>query len=138
VEISDPVKTVSDRLPNGRLEGGLFAKGNRLAKGNKNARRMSELRQTLLGAVDEVKLVQAFQKLQDLALAGDLAAMNLYLGYAIGKPTQAVEVTGAEGSPLGGGELSSIVMAALDRYPDARFAVAAELRHIRDTSSEEL
>jgi hypothetical protein len=133
--MESPADSTVSNGPNGaddgRSERGRFGPANRFGRGNPQARRQYELRQMLLDAVDRDKLVEAFGRLQDQAATGDLASLNLYLSYAIGKPTQAVELSGPEGAPLGG-DLVGLVMSALAGFPEARFAVAAELRAIRD------
>jgi hypothetical protein len=94
---------------------------------------MSELRSTLLRTVDPEKLKIAFEKLQELAISGDLPALKLFLSYAVGLPVALVEVTGADGQPFGGGgELQGVILAALERHPEARLSVAAQLRAVRD------
>jgi hypothetical protein len=111
--------------PNGRRT--WFKPGNQLARGNPNAVRMFELRRTLLGAVDPGQLVTAFKKLEGMAVNGDLNAMRLYFEYSIGKPTQAVELSGPGGESIGGDRLRLVVMAALANFPEARQEVAAGL-----------
>jgi hypothetical protein len=93
---------------------------------------MAEFRKTLLDATDRDNLLAVWRKLEQVALAGDLQAMNLYLQYTVGKPTQALELTGPEGQPLGA-DLIPTIMAALADYPSARWEVAAALRVARDS-----
>jgi hypothetical protein len=118
----------------GRSEGGRFGPANRFGRGNPQARRQYELRGMLLEAV-EPKHVQAIYKvLLKAAIGGDIQAARLVLEYALGKPAQSLELTGAEGASLGGDwvQFQGVIVSALAGFPDARLAVAAELRAIRD------
>lgn len=123
----------------GRAEGGQFARGNKLARGNPNNRRMGELRKVLLDAVEPRHVEGVYRVMLRAALEGDIAAARVVLDYAVGKPMQAVEVSGPDGGPLGGdlGQLQAVILAALARFPEARFAVAAELRAVRDAGPPE-
>ena len=84
----------------GRAPNGTFARGNQAAKGNPAFRRMMELRKSLLEAADSETVQALFRKLAELGLAGDVAAIRLYLEYACGRATQPVELSGPESTPL--------------------------------------
>ena len=127
----EPVRADFNREATERTTGGKFAPGNRIGRGNGNHVKMSQFRKILLDAADPTRLIEAFKKLESLAVEGDLAALNLYLAYVVGKPTQAVELTGADGGPLGS-DLIAVVMEALSNHPSARIDVAARLRAARD------
>jgi hypothetical protein len=124
------VKTVD----NGRTPGGRFALGNAFARGNPNTRRMHELRHALLAAVrpEDVQAVGA--KLLELARAGDIQAARLWLEFVVGKPSQAIELSGPEGEPVGldWDRLQTTLLTALTRFPEARVEVAMALRGLGD------
>jgi hypothetical protein len=124
------VKTVD----NGRSPGGRFARGNAFAQGNPNARRMHALRHALLAAVrpEDVQAVGA--KLLELARAGDIQAAKVWLEFVVGKPSQAIELSGPEGEPLGmdWDRLQATLLEALARFPEARVEVAMALRGLGD------
>jgi hypothetical protein len=76
----------SQRQPDGR-----FARGNKGGPGNPFARQAAQLRRALLQfqTEDDVRAVAA--KLYLLAMGGDVAAIKLYLAYAVGKPADPVD-----------------------------------------------
>jgi hypothetical protein len=118
---------------NGRSAGGRFAAGNAFAKGNPQARRMAELRRVFLDASSPEILTAMSKKLAMLALEGDVQALKLYLSYTLGQPTQAIELTGADGEPLGldWARAESAILSALKPFgDDARFAVALAIRGV--------
>jgi hypothetical protein len=120
---------------NGRTCDGRFARNNSLAKGNPAFRRMQELRKSLLEAADPATLQNLFRKLADLGMEGDTAAARLYIEHCVGKPVQALSLTGPDGEPLGGdlATLRTVIMSALDRHPAAKIEVAAALMRLRYT-----
>src|SRR3954466_6916760 len=85
----------------GRLTAGRFGAGNRFGGGNPNARRMFDLRKALLDSAKPEDVQAVGAKLAELAMAGDVQAAKLWLEYTVGKPPQAVELTGPDGSALG-------------------------------------
>lgn len=127
---------------NGHGDKGRFTVGNREARGNPNARKMFELRRVLLDApAASPNLVEAvFTRLCRMALGEpaedippDLEAMKLYLAYTVGRPMQAVEISGPDGEPLGGdfAALRGVILGVLARFPEARVEVAAALMRLR-------
>jgi hypothetical protein len=75
---------------------GRFVAGNRYGTrnpGNAMARRMAELRRTLVESVTPEETVAVFRKLYRLALDGDVAAIKLFLEYSAGKPVQGIELS---------------------------------------------
>ena len=116
----------ANHLPSGR-----FAPGNRLGKGNPVHRRMAELRAALVESAKPEYLEAIANKLAASAMEGDVAAAKLYLAYTAGPPPQQVEVTGADGEPLGvdWSRVERGILAALEPFGEgARFAVAVALR----------
>lgn len=117
---------------NGRGEKGYFAKGNRLAKGNPNNKRMYEIRRMFLDAVDTEAVAMAARRLCAMAQLGDLDAIKILLDYAIGKPPASLELSGPEGEPLDVniGKVQAVIIKALAPYPEARVRVAAALMEL--------
>ena len=102
---------------------GRFAPGNKLSPGNPNARRMHELRKSVLEAGTEEDIQAVIRKMAEMGKGGDVMAARCYLEYVVGKPTQAIELSNADGSAI---ELPSIVatiMVALGDDPAARAEV---------------
>jgi hypothetical protein len=44
----------------------------------------------------------------ELALAGDITAARLYLEYCVGRPVQALELSGPDGEKLGGDPVADV------------------------------
>ena len=78
-------------IPAGRTAGGKFAKGNTCGRGNPFARRLGAFRTAFLDAVSDSDVAEVAQTLRDLAVAGDVAAAQVFLAYAVGKPARVVE-----------------------------------------------
>jgi hypothetical protein len=74
----------------GRDERGRFTRNNLGGPGNPFARRVAAFRSTLAAAVTEEMIAAVVAKLTEAALAGDLAAIKLFLAYTVGKPAPAV------------------------------------------------
>lgn len=112
--------------------------GNRLSAGNRGshptARRMAELRAQFTECVTPEHLKGMYVSLTKMALGGDVAAIKLWLEYAIGKPVQALELSGPDGGSLGldVASLTRVVLVALAGHPDARLAVAEALGRVVD------
>jgi hypothetical protein len=124
---------------NGRLDGGRFAPGHQFAKGNPNARRMYALRKALLDSAGPDDVRRVGKKLLDLAEGGDVAAAKVWLEYTVGKPPQALELSGPDGEPLGVDwpRLQAVLLGALGRYPEAKVAVAVALRGLADDARDD-
>ena len=94
---------------------------------------MSELRRAILDAETPDRVAAVVEKMRVLALAGDTTAANIYIQTCIGKPLQAVELSGPEGEPLGLSlsTVTTVVLEAIKPYgPEARVAVAARLMEL--------
>jgi hypothetical protein len=123
---------------NGRAPGGKFAPGNSFGRGNPNLVKMHALRRRLLDTVDEDAMGRVAAKLVQTAESGDLDAIKILLSYTIGRPPQAIELTGADGTPLGldFSTIQAAILRALAGHPDARVKVAAELRTLIDVGGD--
>ena len=109
---------------------GYFQKGNNFSQGNSLARRTRELRQATLDAVTVEQVKAVITKLAELAGNGDVPAARVFLDHVIGKPTQALELSGPDGEALGQdmGKVLTTIQTALANLPEAKFALAAELQ----------
>jgi hypothetical protein len=76
---------------NGRDARGRFIPGNKGGPGNPFARKVAELRKTLVNFVTEDDMKHIAFVLKMKAEAGDIDAMKLLCQYVIGKPTEAVD-----------------------------------------------
>jgi hypothetical protein len=121
---------MNEPSPNGRNLDGRFAPGNVISQGNLGNKRMKELRRALLECATEEKVKAVEESLHELAVGGDVAAAKVWLDHVVGKPLQAVEVSGPDGQGLGVEVLMTAVLAALAPYPEARLAVAARLKGV--------
>jgi hypothetical protein len=75
----------------GRIEGGLFAKGNKIANGNPQAKRAHDLRKAAREAIAPEQIKALMEKYLGMALEGDLQAGRIVLEYTVGKPLPAVD-----------------------------------------------
>lgn len=113
----------------GRGDRGLFAPGNKAAAGHTGPRRQTELRRAFLDAASPERVKEVEASLFELAVGGDTTAARIWLEHAIGRPTQALELSGPEGGPLGldVANLTRVVLMALAGQPDAKLRVAEAL-----------
>ena len=108
---------------------GRFAPNNRAGLGNPNNRKMQQLRKALLDSAEPDDVRRVGKRLLVLAEGGDVSAAKVYLEYLIGKPPQALELSGPDGEPLLSEErLTAVIMSALSGFPEARVQVAVALR----------
>jgi hypothetical protein len=93
---------------------------------------MYELRQAALEAVGDEDIRAVMTSLLEQAKGGDVQAAKLALEYAVGRPAQAVELSGPGGAALDLdlGRLAGEILAALAGFPEARIVVAARLRSL--------
>jgi hypothetical protein len=93
---------------------------------------MHELRAALLDCATDKHVQALYASLLKAALGGDTAAAKILLEYLVGRPPQAVELSGPDGQSLGPdvAGLAVTILAALAPYPEARIAVAAKLKMI--------
>jgi hypothetical protein len=79
-----PPQTPAPQAETGRVAAGRFAKGNPGGPGNPYYRRQAQLKRVLLDAITDDEVRSVLQVLLGLARGGDLAAVKLYLQYAVG------------------------------------------------------
>jgi hypothetical protein len=116
------------------MRDGTFGKGNTFGRGgNPYLRRIHALKSKFLDCTTEADIEQLVATLRELSAKGDIAAMRLWIETVLGKPAQALALTGFDGGPLGGdlATLQTVIMAALSRHPAARVEVAAALMRLR-------
>jgi hypothetical protein len=87
---------------NGRGANGLFAKGNKLGTGNPLAKKHAEFKKALLDCATAEDIRDVFDMLLSAAKGGDIQAAKLLLEHLVGRPSQAIELTGGDG---GNGQL---------------------------------
>jgi hypothetical protein len=76
----------------GRDSNGRFLPGCRGGPGNPHARRVGKLRTQLLDYLTPQRLEQLLEGLFQAAVAGDVGAAKLLLGYSLGQPSPALEI----------------------------------------------
>jgi len=111
---------------------GRFGPGNKAGHSGPTRRRMQELRTELMNCASPEAVKEVFHKLYTLAMGGDVQAAKLWLEHLVGKPTQAVELSGPGGEPLGSKEkeyerIMQIMADTIRQFPEAGQAVAAAL-----------
>jgi hypothetical protein len=80
-----------DKTAEGRDSKGRFTKGNKGGPGNPFARKVAELRKTLVNFVTEDDMKHIAFVLKERAMGGELAAIKLLFQYILGKPNEAVD-----------------------------------------------
>ena len=75
----------------GRNDSGRFAPGNRGGPGNPYARRVAQLRSTMLATVTDDDIRAIVAKLVEQAKSGDLAASKLVLDRCLGRELEPVD-----------------------------------------------
>jgi hypothetical protein len=123
-----------------RNEHGHFGRGNKAAAGNGNARRMQEYRRQFLEAINPATIPALARKLQVDAIKGDYDALRILLDYTLGKPSQAVELSGPDGEALGVNfhQVTAIVLEALADDPARRIEVAAKLMRLDEARDDDV
>ena len=84
----------------GRDQSGRFGPGNTFATGNPVQRHAQRLRQLFVTAVSEQDIRDIVLKLVELAKAGDIAAANLLLTRALGKPSTTETTLPLDNTPI--------------------------------------
>jgi hypothetical protein len=123
---------------NGRSYDGRFAPGNQISQGNLGNKRMKELRRALLDSATPEAVREVGEALQEMARGGDVAAAKVWLDHVIGKPVQAVELSGPDGSALDLSTIVGTIMVALGDMPEARVKVAAAFRRLGEETGSGL
>jgi hypothetical protein len=80
-----------EQSTNERDARGRFVPGNKGGPGNPFARKVAELRKTLVNFVTEDDMKHIAFVLKERAMAGELAAIKLLFQYILGKPNEAVD-----------------------------------------------
>ena len=85
------VSTPKENGPDGRDSNGRFIKGNPGGPGNPYAKRVAQLRASLLEAVGDDGVAQIVRGLMTAAKGGDVAAAKLVFSYVLGTPGVATD-----------------------------------------------
>jgi hypothetical protein len=109
---------------------GKFAPGNKGGPGNGMARRMHAMRKVFADCVTEDDVKDAYAELMKAVRAGDMTAIREFFDRTLGKASQAVEISGPDGSSLDLTTVVSVIMLALGDDQDARGRVAAAFRRM--------
>jgi hypothetical protein len=85
-----------------------------------------------LNAIDPRTLPALARRLQAQALRGDMDSIKLLIDHTLGRPAQAVALTGADGESLGFNfhAVTAVVLDALADDPARRIEVAARLMEL--------
>jgi hypothetical protein len=121
---------MNEPSPNGRTLDGRFAPRNAISQGNLGNKRMKALRRALLDCATEEKIKAVEKALYDLAIGGDVTAAKVWLDHVIGRPLQAVELSGPDGQAMEMEVLMAAVAAGLESHPEASVDVAAALMEV--------
>jgi hypothetical protein len=111
----------------GRGPGRAFAKGNPGGPGNPFAKQVNALRSRLYAAVTEEDLTEVVQALITKAKEGNIPAAKELLDRLLGRPPQAIELSGAEES-ITLADLQLVVWDVLSGHPELKAKLAEKLR----------
>jgi hypothetical protein len=124
----------SGTASNGERRGdGTFGKGNKFGKGgNPYLKRIKYLKAIVLTSATPEQVRAVIVRLGEQAAEGDVAAAKVYLDHVLGRPAQAIELSGPDGEPIGieMARLRGVILAALADEPEARYKVARALMAI--------
>ena len=113
---------------------GVFLPGHRYfgPAGNPVAHRMNQLRTMAVKAQKPEDVLAVFASLLKAAVNGDVPAAKVYLDFIIGRPIQKIELTGADGEPIGIriDILSMAIFQTLQDYPEAQTLVALTIQRV--------
>lgn len=98
IAFPDPSETAHNGR--GRDTCGRFAAGNKIAKGNPQARKMARLRGALLRTVTIEDIQEIVTTLLKLAKEGDVQAAKIILERVLGKPDQSLDVMMTATTPV--------------------------------------
>jgi hypothetical protein len=121
----------------GRNRAGRFTAGNSIGKGNPHLQAVARLRTALYACVTEADLQEVVGTLLREAKAGKPWAVRELLDRLLGRPPQAVHLTGDAGDDKPAGEvnltdLQILVWEILEGHPDLRARLAQRLREFHD------
>jgi hypothetical protein len=108
---------------------GRLLPGSKLGGGNPYAKRQQELRKALMNCATDDDVKAIYESMLSAAKKGEVAAAKVLLDHLLGRPMQAVQVTGESGEPLkiDISKLTAVVLTALGTDSDARWRVAEAL-----------
>jgi len=91
---------------------------------------MSQLRTAAVKAQTPEDVLAIFTALLNAGKDGDVAASKVYLDFIIGRPIQKLELTGADGEPIGLqiGHLTLLIMQELLGYPELQTRISLTIQ----------
>ncbi len=87
--------------------------------GKKSKRGLSERTKVLNALFKEEKAKEVFEKLEALAVGGDMDAIKTYLAYCFGKPEAKLDIT-SDGEQIGLPDLTKLTTDQLNQLRDIR------------------
>jgi hypothetical protein len=127
---------------NGRDVRGKFTKGNRHGHGNPHNKAAQQLRGALYACVTEEDFQAVVQKLIEMAKAGSIPAIKLFLEHTIGKPPMPVHISGELETDKPAGitiaDITDCILESLRDEPAARAKIAAALRDLNGRDADDL
>jgi hypothetical protein len=70
------------------------------AKAKAAGRGESKIKKWIREAADKKETIAVFQRLTDMAKAGDMDAIKTFMSYVVGKPTESLVITGDPEKPV--------------------------------------
>jgi len=87
--------------------------------GKKSKRGLSERTKVLNALFKEEKAKEVFERLEQLAVSGDMDAIKTYLAYCFGKPEAKLDIT-SDGEQIGLPDLTKLTTDQLNQLRDIR------------------
>jgi hypothetical protein len=115
-----------------RDERGRLMPGSRLGAGNLGQHHRGELRRALITAKTPENIRQVGDKLVEEALGGNVYAAKVWLDHVLGRPLQALEISGPDRGPVPWQMFQLILTAVREAVPDpvAQHRIAEALERL--------
>jgi hypothetical protein len=111
----------------GRQPNGFFAAGNSFSSGSGYATRLHEKRLLIQKETSDQDTIEVWRSIITDAKAGDAVARRLFCDYVLGRATQPIAVSASDDGSADQAATMERILAALQAFPDARYAVARVL-----------
>jgi hypothetical protein len=118
---------------NGRHVNGTFGPGHPFSVGKGRPAKSVDFKQALLGCVTPDRVREVEEALFVEVKKGNVGAIRTWLEHCVGKPLQAVEVSGKDGGAIDVRMIGEAMLAALGDDPDARLKVANVFRRLAES-----
>lgn len=115
---------------NGRDIRGFFTAGNTIGRGNPSNKRMAALRRALWDCGTPERVAAIEKTLYEAAVGGDVAAIKVWLEHMVGKPIQALEVSGPEGQTLSVPKIVNVIMSVVGDDQETRVKLAQAFKEM--------